>query len=49
MEEFYSSDIFNKKITPFIIKKNGEKKFFKDKEIKTDKKINIENIKYMKN
>ena len=49
MEEFYSSDIFNKKITPFIIKKSGEKKFFKDKQIDTDKKINIENIKYMKN
>jgi len=44
MEAFYSSDIFNKKINPNIIKKSGEIKYFKDK-----KKNNNENIMYNKN
>jgi hypothetical protein len=45
MEAFYSSDIFNKTINPFIIKKSGEKTFFKDLKRNKDK----EEIKYIKN
>jgi hypothetical protein len=44
MEAFYSSDIFNKKINPSIIKKSGEISFFK----KINKK-NTENASYNKN
>ena len=45
MEALYSSDIFNKKINPYIIKKSGEKTFFKDLQKNKDK----EEIKYIKN
>jgi len=44
-EAFYSSDIFNKKITPFIIKKSGEKTYFKELQKSKDK----EEVKYIKN
>ena len=45
MEDLYLSDIFNKKINPYIIKKSGEKTFFKDLQKNRDK----EEIKYIKN
>ena len=45
MEDLYASDIFNKRITPYIIKKSGEKTFFKDLQKNRDK----EEIKYIKN
>lgn len=45
MEAIYSSDIFNKEINPLIIKKSGEKTFFKDLQKNKDK----EEIKYIKN
>ena len=45
MEDLYESDIFNKKITPYIIKKSSEKTFFKDLQKNRDK----EEIKYIKN
>ena len=44
MEVFYSSDIFNKKINPSIIKKSGEISFFK-----MINKKNTENASYNKN
>ena len=47
MKTFYSSDIFNKRIDPSIIKKSGEISYFKNKEKKEENKI--ENLKYTKN
>ena len=47
MKTFYSSDIFNKKIDPSIIKKSGEISYFKNKEKKEEKKI--DNLKFNKN
>ncbi len=44
MEEFYSSDIFNKKINPRIIKKSGEYAYFKKRKKKID-----EHLTYNKN
>lgn len=43
LKEFVSSDIFNKKINPFIIGKSGEKRFFKDQ---IEKENNAKKIKY---
>ena len=48
IQTFYSSDIFNKKIDPFIIKKSGEISYFKNKEKIVDKD-KIENIVFNKN
>ena len=47
IKTFYSSDIFNKRIDPSIIKKSGEISYFKNKEKKEENKI--ENLKYTKN
>ena len=47
MKTFYSSDIFNKRIDPSIIKKSGEISYFKNKEKKEENKI--EDLKFNKN
>ena len=47
IQTFYSSDIFNKKINPSIIKKSGEISYFRKIEPKEDNKI--ENLKFNKN
>ena len=47
IKTFYSSDIFNKRIDPSIIKKSGEISYFKNKDKKEEKKI--DNLKFNKN